>query len=828
MTENKIAKSILEELDAPVRSFRLYAIEKIIRESNSPEIIDLLKKRKSVEDDSECLVMLEHAIAIICERIKGSDITENLSDKDFLEKFYQAENNEKLLLLSSLKTNRVKSLAEIALKLLNPDGDMSINLAVVRTFGNFFPNAFLKDLLLYLRCNHLFMRLAVLELLVSKAPDVLKRDLPRFLIHQDPRIRSLAIRGLAQIDLEEALRHLELLLETSDPNVVIAALQISLFLPFDRVKPIFLKTLSLAQDPDILSRIGIFIENNPDLEVPFRIWELLEKTSGTKREILQEILQNSCRNIEKAQILGNDYQKYFETLKKWIKKRGAVQWVRELISSLDNEEIEFIKENFQINEKLKNLLLRETLQEALKWSISSKASSAIQDFLLSKDIDSEPQEKVEKSEGNIQKNAEENFTNKTSEASSETEPRRTGSFEIDFPELVHEEKIRNIAGLSADLFKKHKAFLQKISLDKHEHSDIHAIILKTAKRFEDNGYVDCARQNFKSRTPQLAQAAVEYLGEFDFDWFFPFLGSILQSENIRIKSAAIKVLTKVDLKQSISAIRTMLFKQNQESAEKALACLIHFDFIAVRQLLFEFIKNCTSDKLFEAALFFFKANPDPENLFLLAQLEKKLLINNQITFSQTIVQTRRENFEFLKSTQQIPSINWENSESSLKMRLLEDEESKRKTPAPYSVKALTKEAPETDFSQYIKQAASEIYYLAADSFSKYPKFSFGSILIIAAMYFYAITPASITPAQKTIGSQVFSSLLTTEGNVVQSETGGIILNAQDGKTYLLQPAAGTLFAKYNPGTKIKVNCVPFRITENGSIRAQCINLNVIK
>ncbi|MBF0546061.1 MAG: HEAT repeat domain-containing protein [Candidatus Riflebacteria bacterium] len=652
-----------QELEAPIRSFRLFAIEKIIQESNSQEILDYLISRQIKEDDPECLTLLDHAITILRDRIKGSSAPKILSSEDFLKQFHQVGNKEKILLLNSLPPDKVEELAVDVFSLLSPEQDMIINLSLLLVFRQVFPAEHLSKLLPYLRCNYLSMRLATLEILAIKAPENLKRDLPKFLLHKDPRIRSLAIRGLAKIDLEEALRHLELLLESGQTGAIMGALQNSVFLPFDRVKPMFLKTLALAQDPDLLLRIEVFLENNPDPEIPYRLWELLKTSTGKKREILQTIFQRCKQNIEKSQILGDGFPNYLASLDSWIQKRTTIQWFEKLVFILESETVGWSEILIMVKGELQNPHAGEAFQEALTWPVSEKAQNGLKKL----------SQELAKNEA------------KSDQFNKQLSP----NFSESFSDFSHDEKVIKISGLPKDEFYSNTIFLKKLLQDKQTPTDICATTLNAARRLENNQFVEIARLFLRSRDFKLAQAVIDYLGEFDFDWIFPFLGSFLQSENIRVKGAAIRLLSAKDPKQSISSIRALLFGKKSESTDAALACLVYFDFIAIREFLHEFLKKCENNSQFELALFFFKANPDPENLFLLFQLEKNCEIKSQLDFAGKIGQIRRENFDFLKKTQQVTLDSWENSEKLLKQRFDEDEERKKMAPAPYSVQTLT-------------------------------------------------------------------------------------------------------------------------------------------
>ncbi|MBF0409415.1 MAG: hypothetical protein HQM10_18895 [Candidatus Riflebacteria bacterium] len=786
------------ELDAPVKSFRLYAIERILQSPDSLEYLDFLIARKNSETDSECNSMLEHAIAVINERKNGSSATIEISETEFLKTFSEATYQKKIGLLNSLNQSQTKKLSEHLPEMLSKD-NMPLNVEILRSFRQIFPVAHLKTILPYLTSDSLSMRMAVMEILILKAPENLRRDLPKLLINKDPRIRSLAIRGLAAIDFEEAIQHIGLLLESGDPQSILAALHISIFFPFDRVKPYFLKTLSLINDNALIQRIGLLIENNPDTEIPFRLWELLETSSEEKKEILREILQNSCGNIEKSGILENSYQEYFAKLKNWIQKRKFIKWLRELSISIETSSSTDLHEiESRIKENLNNLQFREVLCESLNWPVSEKIKILFKGLL------------------------------REEERKGDSTPKSEMLEKTNFSELSHDQKVQFIATMNESDFPKNSLFLKNIISDKNTPPDLLATSFKTALRAQCSEFVSFARSNVRSKNPQLMQSCMEYLGKYDFDWLFPYIGSYLSSDNVRIKSAAVRILNKVDPKQSISTLRTMITDKKPEYRKASLACLVYFDFISVRDILFSFMKDCDDVEDFSLGLFLFESNPDPENLYVLYQLEKLHETKLDLEKAKNIKNARKVNFEFLKQTRQNLDDTYEKSEIRLAEQFEKAVEKSKKAPAPYSVKALSKEPSiKETVIDYLNNTFQDVPYLLnkLKSYpSNYPKTSVIIVLFFVLSYFYSMIPAKISPNAVPSGSQVFSTPQTTNGVVKEASKSKIVLWGNDGKTYRIFPRSLGFFDYIPPGTKLEVKLLPFRIGSDGTIQAQCISM----
>lgn len=667
-----------QELEAPIRSFRLYALERIIQEESSMEVLEILEKRKKIESDPECKILLDHAIMVVSSRQKGEEKFRDITPEDFLSLFSKATKKKKLLLLSRLTRKQLMALSPRFLELFIKEGDPSVNAAVLRAFKNNFPQERLKDIVPFLFFDNLSLRLAVLEILAHKAPKLLLRDLPKLLLHEDLRIRTLAIRGLAKIDIEEGLNHLSVLMEKGSPEAMIVALQSSFYFPFDRVKPLYLKFLALVQDPGLVDRIGVFLENNPDPEIPYRVWELLEASTGEKRKVLKKILRNACQTIEKSGMFGPEYSTYYENLKNWIQKRNLLRSIQELLSLFDSETVPLHEIEFQVVDKIDNPQFREGLETALEWPISKDCRTKVENWLqrrfsifqtqfLLTDVFLESDEKPVLA--NI--------------------PSENGKPEVGKPAKTPNniEQARAIASWKEKDLPAIRKNLDSVIRKKDSPKDLLNTAFRAAKRLRVKDYVEIARRKLAGKDSPLLQAVMEYLGEFDFDWFFPHLGNFLQSEHSRIRVSAIRILQKKDPAQSLSAIRAMLLSPNSTSRQTSLACLVFFEFATVREMLVDFIKTSDLPQHFAPALFYFRSNPEIENLFTLYQLEKDLENSGKGEKLDEIKRVQRENFEFLIKTEQLDEQSWGEFEEKLKKRM-EEKEKAALEPKPYSVKVL--------------------------------------------------------------------------------------------------------------------------------------------
>ena len=243
-------REIIQDLQAPIISFRLFAIEKAIRYGNSSHLLDELQKRKTVEEDEECQLLLDHAILEVTHRFAGKplDVSSFIEVATFPGTFQKADVRKKIALLETLRREQIEDLFTFGQTLLKTEKNPSVLRVLLKTFGNVWKKEQFPTFAEFLFSSSLSLRLSALEILSEKAPEMLLEYLPQFLVSEDPRIRILAIRGLAKIDMDEAVNHLEVLLFQKEPFHKQAALEISVFLPFDlkRKRPVLSKRFLIS------------------------------------------------------------------------------------------------------------------------------------------------------------------------------------------------------------------------------------------------------------------------------------------------------------------------------------------------------------------------------------------------------------------------------------------------------------------------------------------------------------------------------------------------------------------------------------------------------
>lgn len=591
---------IAEQLSAPLRSFRLMAIEEILTKGKGDEVMALLQDRYAVEKDEECHLLLSHALQTLHDRKERAKIDAALESE--LETFLEYEPLEKLKKLENLSPEQRKGWAETAWNWYEAEKHPIIASVIIRIFSSHWQQAQLKELAKELKTGSLSKKMAILSVLTTVAPNFLLKHLPNLLTSKDPQIQGLAVRGLSKIDLPEAIRHLEYRISHADRNQRLTSIKASVHFRYSDIKEILLKALIIEEDPGLIEKLGMLFEINPDTEMPYRLWDLAETSPPQKAELIKKIYQNSLQLLIQLMSAGLDAEAYQDRLQKWIQQRNARKNLQEKIFQNEPQEEQATQAasgDAKISEAFPDSP-SESFSKEVKRRLSVASQSASEDSTPAPEEDPVP-EQLEVRDNEI------------------------NDFEKALA-LSEEEKIRLFAGYSKASQPVMEKLTKSIVLDTSRNSpNLCGTALKYACKTGMTGFTKLAEKWLRSHEESLITASINYLHRVDTELLIPHLGKFLQEENVRIRVAAISILKGLDFKQSLSYMDTMLKNPNPKIQEAGLSCLVKFDFALVRDLLIKFLAKDIDEALFEIGLFLFQTNIAVENLYCLYQLEKKLL-----------------------------------------------------------------------------------------------------------------------------------------------------------------------------------------------------------
>jgi HEAT repeat protein len=824
LATNAEQQNLINDLKAPIKSFRIFALEEAIKSGDSQEILDVLKQLKIEEDDGECQVLIGYAISAVEGRLSGATKKPKKKIKEQQEFFTQWEKSndgEKMQILSQLPARLPAAIKPLGPELLSHEESTVISAKIIRVFCRTWPDekfSMITDLLI---SNSLSLRLASLRTAVHLKPQTIVDDLPELLASEDPQIKALAIRGLAKIDKEEALKHLQALLLSSNLSDRLAGIQNCPFLPFDMVKPVLLKYFAAENHPELLIRAGWIIEMNPDMKVPFKLYEIAERSPAKKAEQVKKILNETVKLLEKSGILGDQFPVYKKKLQAWVNKRNALRFVKKIIPRLELETIPSDIDQL-IRNRINQELIYNAFKEAMDWPVSDTVRGRLAAYLKSADDSTKEKlpQKKEKAETEIKSDTEaqdSSLPKASVEAKQPMSGRRQLSLKGSKEEIVSTLTAltrKEAVGLMTDII--------NLLNDRNSDNAVRAAVLDSLARLKLRGCEDFAEKLVTGNNIPVATAALEYLGAVEPERVFPYLGQCLKVPDIRMKSAALGILKNFDFNQAVSSLNAMLKSNDPAQQKMAIECMDQFDFSLIREDLTRYLEKCDHEELLEAGLCHYAANAAVENIYALYRIEQS---QADLNFANHVKKVRKNCVATLKKSEiEIDESVAKNfSEEFLEQKWQNDQQEKKKARPAYAYK---EEAPENKPDS--KEQLIAIFELLKGFFASKALYIVLIILVLLAVGFYTLfMPGEAVDTKAGMGKAIVASKYAREGKVNKIVGTAVVFESVQGEEFIFHPVNDG-YRMPERGSKLRVSLVPYRKTPDGGYLARVRALRKIK
>ncbi len=799
MNNSKQQQLILDNLRIPIKSFRIFALEEIIKSGGNPEILSALKEIQATEDDQDCSILISNAIEAVSSRLNGDKNVKTINvddNSDFLGKWEEADDRLRMHIISNMPSVMPQEFRLLGPKLVEGSSPI-VTSRIIRLFGRYWPEDKYNIITNYLHSDNLVLKLASLRTLVHLKPDLLLNDLPQLLFSEDPEIKALAIRALVKIDKEEALKHLQALLLSPTKTERLAGIQNCPFLPFETVKPLLLKYFAAETNQELLVKAGWIIEMNPDVEVPFALFEIVERSPANKAELVKKVLNESVKLLNKSGILGDKFSLYTQKLQNWVVKRNALRFVRQIIAKLDGESIAPEIEQ-KIVVTIKQPIVREAFSEAINWPISGLVKQRIKEYLG-----------INNTEIKSSQETKEHIKKEKQEKADNTIVKYQDFSLLEMLETITPEEVKE----------KFDEILLLLT-NQQSNSELKVAVFQCLTRCKLRGAEDIAISLISSHDISVATAAVEYLGIVNPDCIIPYLGQCLKIPDIGMKSAALGILKNSDYNQAISSLRAMLYSSENNQQKMALECISQFDFVLVRDILTDFLCLNYPEPLLEAGLCHFAANPSSDNIYYLYKIERSHtgIIAEQARslreacpepvekIAETLDEiTKIKNNSNVKAKSQNNKPTKKTNEAELKERLRIEKEKKHSNRPAYAYRSSVEVQENTPNQNKIIIAVSVIALL----------------IIISSVYsfFFNKKVPQEKPKSKVVTYEpVKSEPIEIEGEVVRFENAIIAIKATNKETYILAPLKDGWKVPEH-GRLIRGIVVPYRRNSKGEIDA---------
>jgi len=753
-------ENLISELSAPVKAFRIFAIESAIRAGNSPELLKTLEARTKIETDDECLMLLKHAIASIKTRLepqKATTANHHISP----EQFARSNATEQFEILRNTSTAALKK--DGGLKsidfLWKSSANAVVKAEVVKRCSKFWPDSLASYLETGLAETSPVLQKACLEAIIIRFPKILQNNFDRLVISPDPIIRATAIRGLARKHPESAAVFLAESLRKGDYYTRLASLRAISVMPFELNRSSMIELLSREKDQRLLEVAEAIFLANPDREVPFRICDVIATTSPDKHHFLLELQKKCCVMLREAELCP-DFGQYLLTLKKYPNRIKARQFVQNCIDTYENadqatkhELIELLHEKTRIPE----------VEEAIRAKITAGG----------------PCELLE-------------LATKKRPAQTESASQKT---QKDFqPDTLLKKLIRLRSNVEPDA----RALIEEAFSAEKSGSNLIPAALRAAITCNDDRWCQKSRSFLRHSHEDLVAAALEYLAVFDSESFMLQTRVFINSPSLLIRTSLLRSMCQQSPETARELLASMLSDKDARVREKAISSLIHFEFSSIHSLLPPMLARENNSETLSACLSFYIANPLMESLSDLSKLAKMrpemkaIFENASKNIKESIVElgmaTEREIDENTARIEQQQAVSEQNKEEKLEKERLE----KLATKINWSQVSQTLK----DFSDSTPQL----------------KFILGGVLLLLSLFFFLTSSGDNAPVKTIEGYTPVSAAITTyllRVEQVDSAAGSFTASSSDNQKILVLPRPGKVFA-VRPGDSISVRAMPFR------------------
>jgi len=765
-------ENLIFELQAPIKTFRIFAIEKAIKSGASLRLLEALRQCQMQETDSECAMLLDHAIASVSERLQKKE--GQAANRVTIADFAKLSAGDQILVIKKTSAGQFKRDATLAAikKLLGMAAHDVVRAEIVKKCGPFWPDDYQSYLEENLFSAASTLQLACLEAIIARSPELLIRHFEKLVTSPDPVIRAMAIRGLARKHPRSAAAFLTDSLRRGDYFSRLAALRAISVMNFSQHRASLLELLGHEQDERLLKIAASIVLANPDREVPFRICDIAVKCSDQeKAAYLWELQKNCCSMIRMAELCP-DYQMYMLTLKKYRQKAVAVLFVENCLSVYESSQEPTRKELVR--------LLRE------------KSSATEVQAAIKAAVENEPENPLL-----VQALAKQDAASETTKAS--------GFDAAESKEQDENQLLRKLIRIRSAKDAGALEIIESAMSDKKADGALLAAALRAAGVASDGRWKQRALSFIRRDDEDLQAAALEYLAVYDNDSFMLQVRIFIKSPSLIVRTALLRSLCRQHPEDARDLLQAMLSDKDHKVREKAMGSLIHFDFSCIREILTAYLERERDAALLRAGVAFYLNNPMVESVYDLRLLEQNRPEHREIfgsaasmlieTLSELGVAAEKEVHEFVEQRQKDESERVANEERR--------NEEKR-------IESLSRKIS----WQSVQESLSELSPL-------YPVFKMAFLfvmLLLGILFFLAGSDedeqVAVTQGYRPVVSEVGDYLFIVQK--VDLDDGAILVTDDKREKYLVLPRPGKAF-RVRPGDRLQVKALPFRRDPDGVI-----------
>ena len=433
---------------------------------------------------------------------------------------------------------------------------------------------------------------AAIDALETVDPEALKTNIVDLLLNSNVWVRSRAARAMCRWDRSEAIRYLAEMLFSKNKTERDAALNHSLFFPFNQIEALLLKYLTVENEPDMIQKAGLVFMANPDIKTAFRLYEAQNATRGLRSDLINSILMGVLGSLYKAELEKDVPLILLKKIKLACEEKRKKIYIKHFSSLLGSEDAEI-----RLNAAIK-------LCDLIRTNICD-VSFIIKEFLVSE--------------------KDENVANKVRQYL------ESFSINIDSKKIENPEQRKILyASVTIDNYSQIISPLLP-DLKKMENSE-QILILHFIEEYGSKEDANYALSLLDSGEDSVKQAVIEAVCKLDQDALQPYLPELIKSESDTIKISAINAYSLVDKTQALLVLERMMNSVKSQQRKNALFCLQNLDFASVGDILISSLKREKDKEIRDELLSVLYDNANEEIFYDLYFQYKNMKKEEQETF----------------------------------------------------------------------------------------------------------------------------------------------------------------------------------------------------
>ena len=419
----------------------------------------------------------------------------------------------------------------------------------------------MSDLIAELKSEDPSVVCAAIDALETENPEALKTNIVSLLLNSNVWVRSRAARAMCKWDRTEAIRYLAAMLFSKNKTERDAALNHSLFFPFNQIEAVLLKYLTVENEPDLIQKAGLVFMANPDRVTASHLYEAQHATRGLRSDLINGILMGVLDSLYKAKLESDAPLKQLKRIKVDYDNKRIKIYINHFSALLSSEEPEI---RYKAAIKLCELLRQKI----------ADVSGLIKDFL--------------------QKEKNEEVINKVR--------LYLKTFSIDIP--LEEEKIetetpeqRKILYYSITKENYSQIIPPLLPEIKKYDSSEQVVILKLIEDYGSKSESEYVVKLLDSQDSSVLQVAIDTLSKIDIDILQPYLPDLIKNESDSVKVSAINAYALSDKTQALCILDRMMNSVKVSQRKNALFCLENLDFASACDIYLAALKRESDEEI---------------------------------------------------------------------------------------------------------------------------------------------------------------------------------------------------------------------------------------